>query len=216
MNEVMTLEDIELALEKAGVETQEDKVEWLRDRCDELNINFHHKAGYDKLTSLLLEHYNKSEEVVEEQQPTEENQENWEVADLKFTSIDRYVDETETQFKERKRKEASKLIRVRIACMNPMKSEWEGEIFTFANDITTIRRMVPFDVETHVELAILNMIRDRKYQRFANKKKAGLGGVESSTGSLVPEFAIEQLEPLTSAELKQLAHTQQARVQPKD
>ena len=173
MTDVMTLEDIELALEKAGVETQEDKVEWLKDRCDELSISFHHKAGYDKLTSLLLEHYNKKDEEVEEQTPTEDNQESWEVADLKFKSLDRYVDETETQFKDRKRKEASKLVRVRIACMNPMKSEWEGEIFTFANDIVTIRRMVPFDVETHVELALLNIIRERKFQRFSKKKERG-------------------------------------------
>lgn len=208
--ELVTLQTIEEALLKAGLETEEEKEEWLKERCNELNIQFHHRAGYNKLVNLILEHY--SDESEDE---TEEDEVRQEVdpASLEFKSLDRYPDESEQEYRVRKEKEAKKLIRVRITCMNPVKRDWQGEVFTVANDIMTIRRMVPFGVETHVEQALLHMIRDRRYQEFSEKKSAIAGG-STAVGSQKVEFAVEVLPSLTKEELNQLAHTQRSRVQP--
>lgn len=108
------------------------------------------------------------------------------------------------------RKEATKLIRVRIVPINPSKTESKGEYFRAGNRIIkTIGRFVPFEQETHVEQILLNQIKSRKYAVVTHDK--------TKDGHLVPvknyrnEFQIEVLAPLTQEELKTLAAEQQKR-----
>lgn len=110
--------------------------------------------------------------------------------------------------KERHIKKLSRLVRVRITCMNAAKTAWQGEIFTFANNNLTLRRMVPFKQETHVEEGILQVIRERKYRPPIQTKKKTTTNARAA--SMLPEFAIEVLPPLSQDELKGLAEQQLA------
>ncbi len=118
--------------------------------------------------------------------------------------------ETKQQKMARKRLEAGKLIRIRVTCRNPAKSEWSGEIFTAGNStVGSFKKYVPFDNDAgwHVPQIIYNMMQERKCQIFVNKSGKDKG--KGKEGKMIKEFAIEVMDPLTGEELKELA-TQQA------
>lgn len=109
--------------------------------------------------------------------------------------------------------EAMKLVRVRIACMDPKKQDLEGEIFTVANEhIGTVRKHVPFGEKTdngyHIPQCLLDFIRSRKFLSIQTKTLPN-GQIETKT-RWVPEFSIEVLPPLTPEELRNLAADQRA------
>lgn len=112
------------------------------------------------------------------------------------------------------RKEALKKVRVRITLMNQRKNNLPGEIFTVSNDVIgTVKRFIPFDPEAyengyHVEQCILNQVKSKKYLHIKEERHRG---VSNSTGSFVPEFAIEYLPPLTPKELQELRAQQAAK-----
>lgn len=111
--------------------------------------------------------------------------------------------------KERKRKELKRLVRVRLTCMNPSKAKWKGEVFTFSSKLVgDIKKFVPFSVEWHVPQALLNMIKERQFTQF-HVEKTDKGEVTRHT--LVKEFGIEYLDPLTTKELDNLAREQALR-----
>jgi hypothetical protein len=117
--------------------------------------------------------------------------------------------ETVLQLQTRKRREAGKLTRVIVTCMNPLKKEWEGEIFTAGNrTVGTQKKYVPFnnDEGWHVPKLILNMIKDRKCQIFVNETDKK--GRTTKRPKLINEFAVTVLEPLTAKELRELAERQ--------
>lgn len=106
-------------------------------------------------------------------------------------------------------KEATKLVRIRVTCMNPAKKEWEGEIFTVGNSVIgTHKRFVPFNADEgwHVPQIMLDMIKNRECQVFITEKSKH--GVSVRRGKLIKEFAVEVLPPLTEEELKDLAQRQ--------
>lgn len=194
------------------------EIEVLRERADQLGIKYRSNTGVDKLRALVNAAIDGTappaddEEEVEQPEEAEEVIES--VAGRPFVGKENVVDmvilkadELSPQQKKAKaRNEARKLVRVRIACLNPAKAEWEGELFTFGNAVVgTLKRFVPFEVEWHVEQALLNMIRNRKYQHFYNAKGPH-GPVRQA--KQVNEFAIEILDPLTEEELKDLAQRQ--------
>lgn len=195
-----TVEHLDAQLEDLNTE---DRLAKLQDMCAMSGIEFHHKNSEATLKKLLVDKYN-SELVGDDEESDEESDE---PKELGFKDLDRYPDESDAQYSARKRREAHKLIRVRVVCMNPSKKEWGGETFTFGNDVVgTIKRFVPFNVDTHIENVFLDQIKERKYQEFKVASKGG--GVEKKEGFLVREFAIERLEPLSTAELKDLANQQ--------
>jgi len=108
------------------------------------------------------------------------------------------------------RKDARKLTRVVIQCMNPNKKDWDGEIFTVSGGIAgTVKRYIPFNNPAgwHVEQMLLDHLKEREYQHF-RKKSIGRGQVQVIP-ELVKEFQITILPPLTKEELEELK-TQQA------
>lgn len=108
------------------------------------------------------------------------------------------------------REEALRLVRINVTCMNPLKSEWEGEIITVGNNlIGTVSKMVPFNTVDgwHVPNIIYQVLKDRQFQQFA-AKKVRPGQPASRVTKLVREFAIEVLDPLTEQELKELRQRQ--------
>lgn len=112
--------------------------------------------------------------------------------------------ETPEQKAHRLRLQGTRLVRVFVHCNNPMKKEWQGEQFTVSNrNLGTLNRFVPFEVEWHVEAAILDMMRDRQYLGF-NTRKVGAMKMEVKEPKFIKEFNIEVLEDLTPKELKDL------------
>lgn len=106
-------------------------------------------------------------------------------------------------------RKANELVRVRISCMNPAKKEWEGEIFTVGNaSVGTLKKYIPFNTDEgwHVPRMILEQIKARECQVFVTKRDSRGNNVRS--GKLIKEFAVEELPPLTEAELKDLAQRQ--------
>src|SRR5690606_31453663 len=118
--------------------------------------------------------------------------------------------ETPDEKRSRLRKEAFKLVRVRITCMNPLKKNFQGEVFTVSNSVIgTYRKYVPYNVESDdgwlVPKIMLNMLRERKFNQIKFEKR---NGVQIPKPYLVKEFAIELLDPMTQKELTELARRQ--------
>ncbi len=106
--------------------------------------------------------------------------------------------------------EASKLIRVRISCHDPMKKEYTGEIFTVLNNVVGVyKRFVQFNEPWHVPAIILEQIKDKKYQQFYSVKDERGNTIRKS--KLVNAYSIEYLPALTEDELAKLAADQKAR-----
>lgn len=110
-------------------------------------------------------------------------------------------------------KEATKLVRLRITCLDPKKKDLPGEIFTVANKfIGTVRKFVPFGEATdngyHVPHCIYEMLRDRK---FLHTRTVGKHDKARVVTSYEREFALEVLPPLTRKDLQRLAVTQAAK-----
>ena len=174
-------------------EPQLDELTLLKQRAQTLGIKFHPSIGLESLRSKVSAALTgeDAEEAAEEPVP------------------EAPAAESRIQMRNRLRKEASALVRVRVTCMNPNKKEWKGEIFTASNSIVgTFRKYVQFYTEEgwHVPQIILNMIKARQFQTFYTIKNER--GVAVRKGKLVPEFAVEVLPPLTEKELLELSRRQ--------
>lgn len=109
------------------------------------------------------------------------------------------------------------LVRFRIHVLNPVKQNWSGELITVGNDIIPpITRFIPFNAVDgiwHAEKIIVQYLKSRKYQ-FMMEEGANAGykrnTVDVSKNKLLPEFAIEILDPLTLDEIEQLKLRQAA------
>lgn len=105
-----------------------------------------------------------------------------------------------------------RLVRVRITNMNPSKSDLQGEIFTFSNRyLGEVKRYVPYGEQEngwHLEQCIYDMLKEKKYQQIRVRKAPN--GQQLPETKWVPEFAFEELPPLTQQELKVLANKQAA------
>ncbi|MFW9600935.1 MAG: hypothetical protein ACMV1B_01275 [Prevotella sp.] len=161
----------------------EQELEMLKTRASLLGVKYHPSISVDKLREKI-DALDSTEDVVTKV-PSEEEK--------RITLI----------------REANKLVRVRITCMNPAKKEWEGEIITVSNSVIgTIRKYIPFNADDgwHVPKAILNMLDERMCQVF-NSVPDGKGNMVRK-GKLVKEFSIEVLPDLTPSELHDLAQRQ--------
>lgn len=118
------------------------------------------------------------------------------------------ADETEGQKKNRLRREAQALVRVRISCMNPTKKNMKGELMCVSNrNFGTIQRFIPFNRDWHIEKVLYDALVEREYMVF-DREKTGRANIEVVTPRCVPEFNIAVLPPLTKGELKDLAQRQ--------
>jgi hypothetical protein len=176
--------------------TPEEILNHLKKQADTLGIQYHPNIGIEVLKERI------ATKMAEDKAVTTNTT-------LSSEDINKLSEEQRIKYI---RNQASKLVRVRIACMNPNKKEWEGEIFTVQNDYFTFKKFVPFNVDWHIPQMMLNMIKERKHQIFRDRKDQF--GRTITTGHLVPEFTIEELPPLTQEELKDLAIMQAKRANP--
>ena len=168
---------------------QQDEMTLLKKRADMMGIKYHPTIGLEKLREKLSE-------AVQEQVP---------VTPTERTSKGETIGERNARL----RKEAAKLVRIQITCMNPNKKEHEGEIFTASNSVVgTFKKYVPFDTDDgwHVPTIIYKMICDRKCQVFYTAK--GPRGNKVRKGKLIKEFNVRVLPDLTAEEIHELATKQ--------
>lgn len=178
---------------------QVDELTALKARADQMGLTYHPSIGLDKLRAKVAAALEGAE------QPGDDEPE---VPEEKTAKVAK-VEESLHEFRSRKKREASELLRIRVTCMNPNKKEWEGEIFTAGNSLVgTFKKYVPFDADEgwHVPRIIYNQIIQRQCQVFVTKK--GPRGIDSRQGKLIREFAVEILPPLTKEELHDLAQRQ--------
>jgi len=169
----------------------EDELEALKAKATLMGIKFHPASGVKSL-----------KEKIDAQVKSADKEE---VPSVKAVAAKA---ETENEMKLRVKKEATRLIRCRVACMNPNKAQWEGEIFCVGNAIIpTIKKMVPFNQDFHIPNIMMDVIKDKKCQIFVTQVDP-VTRKKSTVGKLIPEFAVEVLPSLTSKELKDLAQRQ--------
>lgn len=167
-----------------------DELTSLKARADLLGLSYHPSIGLDKLRDKVA---NAIAGTKEEAEPEEV------VA----------VPESVLDERTRLRNEALELVRIRVACMNPNKKEWDGELFTVGNTlIGTQKKFVPFNNEEgwHVPRIIYNMLVERECQIFVSQRDTRGNTVRKP--KLIKEFAVEVLPNLTVEELEELARRQ--------
>jgi hypothetical protein len=169
-----------------------DELTVLKARADRMNIAYHPSIGLEKLREKVNAAVS-SEPPAPPEVPAQ-------------PAVPAAL--TEGQAKMQLKREALKLIRIRLSCMNPAKKEWDGEIFTVGNSLVgSITKFVPFNVDSwHVPQILLYQLQERSCQVFTTLKTQG--GVSIRKGKLIKEFAIEILPPLTEEELHDLAQRQ--------
>lgn len=184
------------------VETNEsDELTALKARADLMGISYHPSIGLDKLKAKVNERLVPADEVVTKAKDVVKKEEKL------FLTAQEYNKDR----KVRGRREANRLVRVRVTCMNPNKKNWEGEIISVGSaKLGTFKKFVPFNLESgyHIPYIIYKVMKDRKCSIPVTGKDAKQG--EANRSKVIPEFSIEVLPPLTAKELNDLA-IQQAR-----
>lgn len=187
------------------VQKPQDELTLLKQRATQMGVAFSPNIGIETLRQRINDKMEGKDEDVKE--PASTNQGNI-VEEVEPDTL------TSAQYRQKKKREAEKLIRVRITNMNPQKTDLPGEVFTVANGVVgTIRKYVPFggeaaEVGYHVPQIILNMLKRRKFYSVTTKRDDK--GRPYQVKQERNEFAIEILEPLTKEELEKLALDQRA------
>jgi len=169
----------------------QDELMTLKARADLLGIQYHPSIGIEKLREKVAAAI--TGKATQEATPP----------------VYATGEESESQRMSRIRDEQLALIRVRLTCMNPTKSEWQGELFTVGNSLVgSITKFIPFNADDgwHVPKILLYMLQERQCQVFVTTKTRN--GVTMRKGKLIKEFAIEILPALTAEELQELGRRQ--------
>ena len=159
----------------------------LKQRADLMGIKYAPKISLE----TLKERVNKV--MVDAEDPKNQSS-----AEYTNVSDDPYAEE---------RAQQSALVRVIVVCHDPSKNHLESELLAIENNLVRDKRVVFFGKEWHITRALLESLRDRKYQAF-RKLKTAQGEVHKPY--LVPAYSIQELAPLTDAELAQIARKQLA------
>lgn len=173
--------------------TPKEELERLKAKADLLGVSYHPSIGADKLREKVA--------AAMADEPPKDTQ--------KAPEAPVVAKETEAQRRARLKADMSKLVRIRVTCMNPAKKEWEGEIISAGNTtVGSFTKFVPFNADDgwHVPYFIYLVLKDRECQVFYTTKDSR--GNKTRKGKLIKEFAIEVLPQLTREELQELAQRQ--------
>ena len=185
-------------------DTVQDELASLKSRADLMGVAYHPSIGLEKMREKINAAIEQTGDANSEDAAVEQAQVAADTAAAAPVAA-----ETQLQYHARKKREANELVRVRVTCMNPSKSEWEGEIFTSGNSLVgSVTKYVPFNNEEgwHIPRIIYNMMRDRMCQIFVAAKDSR--GNTTRQGKLIKEFGIEVLPDLTAEDLNELAQRQ--------
>lgn len=182
-----------------------DELAMLKQRADVMGIKYHPNIKLESLKSKVADKMEGvADDYADEEAETIAASEEAMSADT-FTPM---VRETPAQLKAKRKQDCLRLVRIRVACMNPVKANMKGDIFSVGNsEIGMIKKFVPFNAEQgwHVPNMILQEMRNKKFVSHYDVK---IGNKVVTKNKLIPEYSIEILDPLTDAELKDLANRQ--------
>jgi hypothetical protein len=210
-------------LENDGSEEQPNELDLLKQRADTMGIAYHPSIGLDKLKAKVQakldgepDPSNQSdpepmadpegpEYGIEEAQTIDEAQ-----AAAALNTFTPGVKETAAQHAAKRKQEATRLVRVRVTCMNPLKGNVKGEIIAVGNGkIGFLKKFVPFNAEQgwHIPNIILTHLKQKKFMSHYTVKDPRTGR-DVKRNKLIPEFAIEIMPPLTEKQLTELKQRQ--------
>lgn len=109
---------------------------------------------------------------------------------------------------EERNKDAMRLVRCKITCNNKNKDKYTGEIFCVRNKNIEVKKFIPFNIITHVPVILLNMIKEKKYQKFKEEKLPN--GIKTVKPYLIDEYNVIELSPITSEEFNAIKQKQLA------
>jgi hypothetical protein len=176
--------------------TTQDELVALKARADMMGVTYHPSIGLEKLREKVNAAV--AGETTEPETPEPS------AAAVINTAV-----ETEGQKTKRLKDDAARLVRIRLTCMNPAKSEWPGEIISVGNArVGAFSKFIPFNADEgwHVPNIIYKALADRMCQVFVTSTDSR--GNKSRKGKLIREFAIEILPELNAEELHDLAQRQ--------
>lgn len=194
-------------LNEEVVDVQPDELTLLKQRAEVMGISFHPNIGLAKLKEKIeakTSGDNVADAHLAEQLETIDEAARVDAAAV----VPARAVPTPQQQKMERRKKATRLVRIRITSMNPLKSNMKGEIFSAGNsEVGMLKKYVPFNAEDgwHVPQIILTMIKNKKFMTHYEVKQ---NGKKVKKNKLVPEYAIEILPPLTPKELTELKQRQ--------
>ena len=194
------------------INAQPTKLDLMKEHASRLNITFHPNIKEEKL-QIKIDEFLASAETLPTVDTADEEAKAKKLNDDKLAKIDLtekgVLTETLKENQIRRRREAQRLVRVRIACMNPNKKDWTGEILTVSNNLVgSLKKYIPFnnDEGWHIPYMMFLHLKERECQIFIKEKARN--GMMIAKGKLIKEFNVELMEPLTSEELKALATRQ--------
>ena len=208
-------------LEENEVFTPEMELDALKKQADIMGLAYHPRQGLKKLKKIVEDHLAKTGKEVKQAHAEQAQQAVNTVQPIPDASTATAADapynlqtgaaETIGQKRNRVRKNATRLVRFRLTCMNPNKKGWSIQQFAVGNrSVGTIKRYIPFNAPAwHCEEMLLRSIQERKFIDFYEVKDRK--GRPYKKHRLVKEFAIEILPPLTEQEIIDLKAQQQAR-----
>jgi len=208
MNEELNNPEIEETDEDIYDE-QPDELSLLKERATIMGISFHPNIGLDTLKARIAEKTAPPEDPMAASYAKQEY-DTIEAAQQAASGkkVAPLAAPTPMQQKMARRDAALRLVRVRVANMNPINSNLKGEIISAGNaELGMVKKYVPFNAEHgwHIPQIILNVLKNKKFMTHYEVK---MGNKRIKKNKLVPEYSIEILPPLTAKELDELKQRQ--------
>lgn len=107
-----------------------------------------------------------------------------------------------------RKKDALRLVRIRLTDMNPVNGNLKGVLMSAGNaKLGFVKKFIPFNAEHgwHVPNIIVQQLKTKKFMSHYEVKQ---GNKKIKKHKLVPQYAIEILPPLTAKELQELKQRQ--------
>ena len=182
-------------LEMKQYESEKEEMVYLKDRAKQMGMKVHPSIGIEKLRE-------KVNGAITSEGPV--------TVDVPMPTKVAALTESISQRNTRLRKEANRLVRINITCMNPHLAKHKGDFASVSNGaIGTVKKFVPYNTGEpyHIPIVLLKVLQEKKFQQFYTTK---IAGKEVKKSRMVSTFAIEVLPNLTKEELKTLADRQTA------
>ena len=177
-----------------------DELTLLKAQADTLGIEYSNNLGVESLKKRIAAKLNPETEASDDA-PAEKSKDKAETQQ-----------ERDMRIREEQRLDQLKLVRCRIANMNPAKGDLKGEIITVGNKyLGTIKKFVPFGEageSYHLPRIMVDELKAREFNQVRTRK--GDKGQTIIEQRLVKEYNIVELESLTEKELAELARQQAA------
>jgi hypothetical protein len=170
-------------------EKEQQEMDLLKARADQLNIKYHPNIGLGTLRERVNTAVSKPDKIR---------------LATKVLSRQELVNRELTE----QRNKAKRLVRIMITCMDPSKSNIEGEIHTVSNRVVgTVRRYVPCVSEAwHVEHIIYEQLKEKKFVHHYTIKDSNNKPVNKQ--KLVPTYNVAIIDNMSDKEIDELKKQQ--------